>query len=143
MKRITILLVVLSFGFVAQAQDILGKWKTIDDDTGKAKSVVEIYKKDGKIYGKIVELLREGANPDEPCNHCKGDFKGKLLVGSDIIKGLEKDGNEYTDGTISDPESGKTYDAKIWVSNDDNNILKVRGYVAFFYRTQEWIRVKG
>ena len=39
------------------AQDVIGKWKTIDDDTGEAKSIVEIYKQDGKIYGKVVEIL--------------------------------------------------------------------------------------
>jgi len=36
-----------------------------------------------------------------------------------------------------DPETGKVYDCKIWLENGQ---LKVRGYVAFFYRTQTWLR---
>ena len=33
----------------------VGRWKTIDDATGKAKSVVEIYQaKDGRLAGKVV-----------------------------------------------------------------------------------------
>ena len=57
-----------------------------------------------------------------------------------IINGLEKDGDEYDDGTILDPKKGKVYDCKIWV--DESGDLQVRGYVAFFYRTQTWKRVK-
>ena len=41
----------------AVAQDVTGKWKTIDDETGEAKSIVEIYKQNGKVYGKVVEIL--------------------------------------------------------------------------------------
>ncbi len=43
--------------FYAQNQTVIGKWKTIDDETGKAKSIVEIYEKSGKIYGKVIEIL--------------------------------------------------------------------------------------
>ena len=43
----------------AQSQTVFGKWKTIDDETGKAKGIVEIYEKSGKIYGKVVEILEQ------------------------------------------------------------------------------------
>ena len=44
---------------VAVAQNpVLGKWKTIDDETGRIKSVVEITERDGKIYGQVIELFR-------------------------------------------------------------------------------------
>lgn len=59
-----------------------------------------------------------------------------------ILKNLTKDGDEYIGGKITDPENGKTYDAKIWVEEDKPNTLMVRGYVAFFYRTQEWKRIE-
>lgn len=59
-----------------------------------------------------------------------------------IIKGLEREGNEYSGGTITDPENGKIYKSKIWLTEDNPNRLKVRGYVAFLYRTQEWIRLE-
>ena len=44
---------------------------------------------------------------------------------------------EWKDGTILDPENGSVYDCKLWV---EGGRLKVRGYVAFFYRTQTWVR---
>ena len=122
------------------AQGILGKWKTIDDETGKEKSIVEVYESDGKIYGKIVELI----NPkqDNPlCTECKGTKKGKPILGMVIIEGLEKDDDVYEGGIITNPENGKEYKCQLRLE-DDKDKLRVRGYVAFFYKTQYWKRVK-
>ena len=60
----------------------------------------------------------------------------------EIIRDMEKDGDEYNDGTILDPSNGKVYECKLWLDEDDSDKLKVRGYVYFFYRTQTWERVK-
>lgn len=123
------------------AQDVTGKWKTIDDETGEAKSIVEIYKQDGKVYGKITEILNKDRQ-DAKCVDCPGSDKGKPVQGLVIIKGLEKDGDEYNDGKILDPQSGKLYKCLIELENPDK--LKVRGYVGFSLlgRTQYWARVK-
>ena len=40
------------------AQTVFGKWKTIDDETGKEKSIVEIYEQNGVLYGKITQLFQ-------------------------------------------------------------------------------------
>jgi uncharacterized protein (DUF2147 family) len=118
------------------AQDIFGKWKTIDDNTGKARSIVEIIKKDGKAYGKILKLYREPGEDLNPiCDECSDYRKDKKVIGMTIITDMEKDGDEWEDGEILDPENGKVYDCKLWV---ENGKLKVRGYVAFFFRTQTW-----
>lgn len=131
------------FSLVINAQEIKGKWITIDDDTGKEKSVVEIYEKEnGKIYGKIVEFLEEGAQPEDPCEHCKGSMKGKKLMGFEVLKDFEKKGDQYENGKVTDPEENKTYASKIWVDKENPDILKVRGYVSIMYRTQEWKRKK-
>ncbi len=106
-----------------------------------AKSIVEVYEKEGKIFGKIIDILNP-ADKDKICIYCKGDEKNQPLIGLNIIKGLQLDGDRYEDGTIFDPEKGKEYNAKIWVENDTPNTLMVRGYIAFLYRTQEWIRVE-
>src|SRR5690606_23887686 len=90
-----------------QAQAVTGKWKTIDDETGKATSIVEISEKNGKIYGKVVEILTD--KKDAKCDKCPGADKGKPIKGLTIIKGLSKDGKEYSGGTITDPGSGKEY----------------------------------
>jgi len=60
----------------------------------------------------------------------------------EIIREMEKDDDEWEDGTILDPKNGKVYDCKLWVDEDDPNILNVRGYIAFFFRTQIWKRVE-
>lgn len=142
MKKIflTFSLVVLSV-ITASAQDVTGKWKTVDDETGEEKSIVEIYKQNGKIYGKVVEIL----NPDKKdavCLDCPGDDNGKPVLGLVILKGLEKDGDEYDDGTIMDPNNGKVY--KCYIELEEANKLKVRGYIGFSLlgRTQYWNRVK-
>jgi uncharacterized protein (DUF2147 family) len=124
-----------------QGQSVVGKWKTIDDETGKAKSIVEIYERSGKIYGKIIDIL-DAEKKKNLCVNCPGDEKNKPVLGLVIIKGLTKDGNEYNAGKILDPTSGKLY--KCFLALEGNDRLKVRGYVgvALFGRTQIWNRVK-
>ena len=100
------------------AQDIYGHWKTVDDETGKAKSIVEIYKEDGKVYGKIVELL-DPPRPNPLCEECTGALKDAPIIGLQIIDGLSKDGDEYNDGRILDPNNGKTYKCYITLEDDD------------------------
>lgn len=136
----TILIVLTAFTIQAQEDTVFGTWKTIDDNTGEAKSIIEIYEEDGKVYGKILDILNP-ENRDKTCIYCKGDDYNVPIVGLVIIKNLEKDGDEYEGGTVVDPENGKTYKAKIWLDDDDSNILNVRGYVSFLFRTQQWIRV--
>ncbi len=125
----------------AQAQDsVVGYWKTIDDETNEAKSIVQIYKKDGEIFGKIVKLFREPNEDQDPiCTKCPSDdarYK-KKVIGMEIIKGLKKKGSAYEGGTVLKPDEGKIYKCKIW---KEGNKLMVRGYWGFFYRTQEWLQ---
>lgn len=141
MKKIllTISLVALTV-MTAVAQDVTGKWKTVDDETGEAKSIVEIYKENGKVYGKVVEILNP-AKKNATCDECPGSDKGKPILGIVIIKDLKKDGKEYNGGTIMDPNNGKVY--KSYIELDGANKLKVRGYIGFSLlgRTQTWTRV--
>ncbi|WP_419033339.1 DUF2147 domain-containing protein, partial [Dysgonomonas gadei] len=125
----------------ANAQSVTGKWKTFDDETKEAKSIVEITERDGKIYGKVIEILNP-AKKNIKCTNCSGADKDKPVLGLEILKGLSKDGKEYSDGKILDPSNGKLY--KCIVSLDGNDKLKVRGYVGIsaFGRTQNWVRVK-
>lgn len=143
MKRIKFSLLLVLFASIVSvnAQSVLGKWKTFDDATGDAKSIVEITEKDGKIYGKVIEILNP-AKKDAKCVNCPDSDKDKPVLGLYIIKGLSKDGKEYSDGKILDPSSGKLY--KCTVSLDGADKLKVRGYVGIsaFGRNQTWTRVK-
>lgn len=113
--------------------DVVGRWKTIDDETGEAKSIVEIYEKDGKYFGRVVDLLMK---PDDTvCDKCPGSRKGQTIVGMDIVTNMVKKGDEFEGGQILDPVKGKVYDCKMW---EEGGNLMVRGYLGFFYRTQTW-----
>ena len=151
MKRLTLLLTVFLFAIVlnansyAQHEEITGLWKTIDDETGRVKSVVKIYLKDGKLFGDVVKLFRKkGEDPDPICSKCDDDDprKDQKILGMTIITNMKyaPDDDEWVDGEILDPKKGKTYDCKLWV---ENGKLQVRGYVLFFHRTQEWVRYDG
>ena len=136
----TVLFIAVAGMFSTQAQ-VTGRWKTIDDETKEAKSIVEVYEKDGKVYGKVIEILNP-AKKDKKCQDCKGEDKDKPILGLTIIKGLKKDGDEYTDGDILDPQKGKLYSCTIKLDGKDK--LKVRGYmgISLIGRTQIWSRVK-
>ena len=122
------------------AESPIGLWKTVDDASGKVKSIVRIWEDGGKLYGKVQKLVdSEYANPT--CHDCSGPEKGKPVVGLQILWDLQKDKNGWSGGTILDPESGKTY--KCLVSLEDGGKkLKVRGFIglSLLGRTQYWLR---
>ncbi len=139
--KIKILILLVTLPFLAFSQDVVGKWKTIDDDTGKAKSIVEIFEDNGKIFGKISQILTPGEE-NKKCTECKGDLKDKPITGMLILKDLKKDVKEWNGGTILDPNNGKVYKCYIVLEND--NKLKVRGFIGFSIigRTQYWYRME-
>ncbi len=141
MKKIILSILTLLLATASFSQTVIGKWKTIDDETGKAKSIVEIYEKSGKIFGRILEILEE-EHRNRKCDLCSGTDKDKPILGLIIIKGLTKDGDEYSGAKILDPKNGKQYKCYITLENKDK--LKVRGYIgiSLFGRTQYWFRVK-
>lgn len=144
MKKSILCIAALFFStiFYAQSQTVIGKWKTIDDETGKPKSIVEIYEKSGKIYGKVIEILEE-ERKKSVCSECSGEDKDKPIMGMIVIKGLSKVGREYKKGKILDPKNGNLY--QCFITLEGNDKLKVRGFIgiSLFGRTQYWYRVKG
>ena len=125
--------------FSVQSDPIEGTWVTQDDETGKQKSEVLIYKEDGKLYGKITKLLLP-EDQGKKCINCKGANKDQPIEGMIIIKDLELEDDTWEEGTILDPKSGKVYDC--YVDFEDTNTLKVRGFLGFSLlgRTQIWKR---
>jgi uncharacterized protein (DUF2147 family) len=139
------LLFLVFFGIVADipsfGQSIAGQWKTIDDESGKPRSIVSVYEKEGKLFGKIIELFREpDEDPDPICEECTDHRMGQKVIGLEIISDMKSKGDEYVNGEILDPENGKIYKCKLWI--EDGN-LKVRGYLYFLYRTQTWLPHSG
>jgi len=128
--------------FAADGASPVGVWKTIDDKTGKVKSVVHISENGGELQGKVEKVFSPPADSENPvCDKCEGERKDKPVIGMTIMWGLKKDGDEYKGGHILDPAEGKTYKCKIKVS-DDGKSLNVRGYIGFALigRTQTWVR---
>lgn len=120
----------------------VGIWETIDDKTDQPKSLVEITEdSNGILSGKIVKGLGPNANPERRCTACKGEHKDELIRGMTFISGLKKDDDEWSGGTILDPESGKTYKCKMYLEENGQKLV-VRGYIGFALvgRSQTWNR---
>ena len=140
-KYIFISLVTFFLTFSTNAQSVLGQWYSIDPDTGLNESVIEVYTKGDKIYGKVIEILKE-EDKDKTCIECTGKDKDQPIEGLVIIRGLSKDGDEWNDGKILDPKNGKLY--KCYITLEEENKLKLRGYIGFSLlgRTEYWHRVQ-
>lgn len=140
------MLVILAFGIgSAGAQTSpVGRWKTFDDDTGKAKSIVRIAENHGVLEGRIESLLDPEESPDARCESCPGERRGQRVVGLSILDNLRQAGGtgKWEGGEILDPENGKTYRASVTLSPDGRR-LDVRGYIGtpLLGRTQHWQRV--
>ena len=141
MKRLVSLMALVAavgWSSVVAAQPVVGKWKTVDDKTGKVVSEVEVYEQGGKVFGKITGLTEpDHQGKPKTCTACTGADKDKPIVGLVIIRDLAPDGGRYKGGTIMDPEDGKVYKAEVWGEGDK---LKVRGYLGLFYKTQTWVK---
>jgi uncharacterized protein (DUF2147 family) len=119
-----------------------GYWTTMNDDGKTATSVVRIFERDKKLYGNIVKLINP-SKKDPKCDECSGAYKGKPIVGMQILWNLSKDGTEWSGGSILDPKNGKIYKCYIEVI-DGGARLKVRGYIgiSLLGRTQYWRRTQ-
>lgn len=121
----------------------VGRWVTMDDKTHRPKAIVLISEEGDTLQGRIERLFRQpGEDPDPRCEKCSDSRKGERVVGMVILRGLKRNGDEWSGGRILDPENGKEYRCTIEVL-DAGRRLKVRGYVGFSLlgRTQYWERV--
>jgi uncharacterized protein (DUF2147 family) len=137
--RILIILLIATSSFAQTS--VLGKWTTIDDNSGEPRSVVELMEKGSNVFGKIVKLYtKPGEDTDPVCDKCpKEDARyNKKVIGLELIQNMKWSGKELTAGSILDPESGKVYRCSIWLEGDN---LMVRGYWGPFFRTQTWKKV--
>ncbi|WP_447730614.1 DUF2147 domain-containing protein [Pseudoxanthomonas suwonensis] len=126
---------------LAQAADpVVGRWKTIDGETGKPKSYVEITQAaNGTLNGRIVELINP-SKPNPTCDKCKDDRKDKPITGMEIIRGMKAEGGgKYAGGTILKPDEGKVYKSKMALIEGGRK-LEVSGCVAFICKSQVWER---
>ncbi|MGO8934740.1 MAG: DUF2147 domain-containing protein [Terracidiphilus sp.] len=138
----------LSLSALAQAVDSpahaqaspVGRWKTVDDATGKVKSIVQIREENGELYGTI-EALFDPPVPHPTCYLCTGDLKDRPLVGLQVLSGFAQVGAQWSGGQVLDPESGKIYRASLTLE-DGGKKLRLHGYflVPILGRTEHWQR---
>lgn len=139
------LVTLLMSAFVfADTNSPVGFWKTIDDVTGKPKSILKISEApDHTLSGQIIKIFpRPGKDQNEVCEACKGDLHNKRIVGMVILTGMTLDGDKWSGGRIMDPLNGKFYRCIIRVMNGGKE-LSVRGYIGLpiIGRSQTWYRV--
>lgn len=147
MKNFLILLLPLFFLTAIHAQEtkynklLMGKWLSEDGD-----AIINLFEDHGEIFGKIIWLKE----PNNEKGHPKVDDKNpnptlqrRKVLGLVIMKNfVYKKGLFWSDGSIYDPKTGKTYDANIELKEKD--ILSLRGYVgiSLIGRSSVWRRVK-
>jgi len=141
MKKILISFTFLIITTSIKAQNIFGKWHSTNENTGEVDSVIEVYKKDGKAFAKVVDI-KDAARKDAVCEKCEDENKNRPILGLNILTGLEKDGEEWSGGNILDPRNGKIY--KCYIKLIKPNKLKLRGYIglALFGKTAYWERAE-
>ena len=134
----------LAAGSAAAQMTPVGLWKTIDDDGKTEKSLVRIVESGGAVSGRIEKLLDPKDNPNDVCDKCTDDRKGKPIIGLAILRNLKQSADDKTvweGGEVLDPEEGKSYRARLKPLNGGKE-LRLRGYLGPFYRTQVWLRVE-
>lgn len=137
------LLGVFALAFLGlHAQSPVGTWKTIDDETGKEKSHVQLYQENGKMYGKVTAFLEKGRDPNRICDKCTDWRKGQKMMQMMIVRDMYLSGDTWKGGKILDPEKGKEYTCTMWFEAGKPNELRVRGWIGPVFRTQTWYRVK-
>lgn len=140
--KIILFISILIFPFITNAQTdaIIGKWFTEEN-----KSIVEIVKKGGKYYGKIIwlkEPIDEETGKAKLDKHNENTTLSKRpIIGIEVMTNFDYIGeNKWENGTIYDPKGGDTYSCNIEL--EDKNTLKVRGYIgiSIIGRTDHWKR---
>ena len=142
--RSLVAITIAASAMAAQAQMTpVGNWHSFDEKTGELKSLIVIADTGGALNGRIDKLLRKEADQNGVCKECTDDRKDKPMLGLEIIRGAKQvEGKEvWEGGKILDPENGKNYTLRL-TPIEGGKKLEVRGSIAFFGRTQTWVRVQ-
>jgi uncharacterized protein (DUF2147 family) len=117
-----------------------GNWRTFDDKTGRERGLVHIDEANGVVTGRVVSTV-DPAEAAHVCDKCDDDRRGKPLIGLEIIRGMQPDGEGWSGGRVLDPETGGIYRGKMHLE-DGGSRLVLRGYlgISLFGRSQTWIR---
>ena len=137
--QISMLLLWLTFFSEKDQDSILGIWNTPKQD-----GEIEIHKVDDRYYGTLISYAipnqTDMFNPDPK-------LRNRPVVGLDIFQGFVYDATkqEWIDGIVYDPETGKTYTGSLWLDENNPDQLNARGYVLgmkMLGRTEIFVRIE-
>jgi hypothetical protein len=124
-------------GSATAADPVDGRWRTLDDETGKAMSIVEVSTAGGTLNARVVETLDE---PDAKCTKCSGADRNKPVVGMRVLWDLKKKDGVWGGGSGFKPSSGDSFKARSVKQSADGQTLEVTGCKLMFCRTAKWER---
>lgn len=127
-------------GQVVKANDILGFWLNEEKDAR-----IEITVTNGRFFGKIVwleEPNEDNGLPKVDDENSDPALQKRPIMGLEILKDFVFDKDEWSGGTIYDPDNGKTY--KCTIKKGSDTVLNIRGYIGKEWmglgRTTVWTR---
>jgi hypothetical protein len=154
-KMLQVIVIAASLGWAAAGQaaqpvpagkavepTAAGLWEE-SDARGHVGAWFFIFEQSGVYFGAMVKMFpNPGQDPNPLCTACSGDEKNQPSLGLLMIKGMQRKGRFYDNGTILDPRDGSVYNSKMEVTEDGRK-LKLRGYVGIplFGQTQVWKRL--
>lgn len=115
---------------------ITGNWLT---DGGKA--IVAISRCGNAICGRITRILVRTPDADQrDVNNPDASLRSRPIEGLRILSGFRLDGDQYRHGQIYDPESGRSYNARLRLNT--NGSLRVTGCLSIGWpcQSQTWTR---
>jgi uncharacterized protein (DUF2147 family) len=126
----------------AATDSLVGLWQSIDDESGKPRSLIRINESNGEYSAVVEKGLLATDTVDAVCDKCTDERKNQPIIGMTIAEGLTKNGDKYDGGRILDPENGKIYKCKMTL-NESGHELEVRGYIgiSLLGRSQIWKRI--
>lgn len=145
MKKFFFLFLLGSYSIHSFASDQLNGtvWKTIDDETNQPRALVSFREDKNGVLSATIEKILVPSEANK-CTKCVGTYQNKSLVGLTIVKNLKNSSqNKYTNGSILDPKTGKTYSFNATLSPDGKK-LSGRGYIGIsaLGRSQTWYKIK-
>jgi uncharacterized protein (DUF2147 family) len=131
----------------AVADPLEGHWVGKDPDGSMlTSSVIRIYRRDGRLYGKIVRTVDEKGREIHPvCERCPGDLKGARFTDIEFIRDLRHTGKAWTDGSVIDlrpgPLQGTVASCDLTLQDDGTAVL--HGYLGLRWlgRASTWVRL--
>lgn len=117
---------------------LVGRWKTFDDETGRAMAITEVYAtKNGGLAAKVVETLN---TPNAVCTECSGAQKNKPIAGMLVLWDLKQTNGVWSDGKGFKPSTGDSFKVKSVKLVDGGNKLEITGCKLMFCRSAHWTR---